>query len=239
MDYDTTPFAEFFTERFKEKGTTLKRLSDATGIAPSHIEAIMRGDFASMPSAPYFRGYLIRLGKELDFNGEEWWMRLKNEGVIQNSGELDTLPRNRFIKKAPPKYLWAIGVAVIVLIYLAFQLPRILGKPSLSVTFPVQSPYTTTSSTLTISGTVSNADSLYLNNNQQIPIAADGSWSENVLLGAGANPFEITAKKFLGGSTQITEQIIYQPGNTPVTTISTSTASSTTTTGSSSATSTH
>ncbi|HUC31308.1 MAG TPA: hypothetical protein VMR99_01305, partial [Candidatus Paceibacterota bacterium] len=160
-------------------------------------------------------GYLIHLGAVLDFDGEEWWVKLKKEGVVKNSGELDTMPRNRFIKQSPPKYLWAIGAGILVLIYLAFQAPRIFGRPTLTVISPDANPYTTASSTITLAGTVSGADSLYLvganGETEPIIIAADGSWQKGVLLGAGPNPFEISAKKFLGGERTITEQIFYQP----------------------------
>jgi transcriptional regulator with XRE-family HTH domain len=222
------PFEQFFADKIKERGLSLKKLAEMTGIAPSHIENFLRGDFDSMPSAPYLHGYLIHLGTVLDFDGEEWWVKLKKEGVIKNSGELDTLPRNRFIKQAPPKYLWWIGAGVVVLIYLAFQAPRIFGTPTLTVISPDANPYVTSSSTFTLTGTVSGADSLYLvganGSQEQIIIAADGSWQKNVLLGDGPNPFEITAKKFLGRSTTVTEQIFYQsPGGV----IPTSTATST------------
>jgi hypothetical protein len=187
-----------------------------------------------MPSAPYFHGYLIHLGAVLDFDGEEWWLKLKKEGVIKNSGELDTMPRNRFIKQSPPKYLWWIGVGVIVLIYLAFQAPRIFGKPVLMVSIPNANPYVTTSSTLTLSGTVTDADSLYLvgadGGQEPIIIAADGSWQKSVLLGVGPNPFQISAKKFLGGETSVTEQIFYQPtGSTTTTSTASFTPSASTT----------
>jgi transcriptional regulator with XRE-family HTH domain len=229
MNASNLPFEQFFAEKIKERGVSLKKLSEITGIAPGHIESLLRGDFESMPSAPYFHGYLLRLGAELDFDGEEWWTTLKREGVVKNSGELDTLPRNRFIKKSPPKYLWAIGAGIIILIYLAFQAPRIFGKPTLTVTSPSANPYVTTSSTITLSGTVSNADSLYLvganGETEQIIIASNGSWQKGVLLGAGPNPFEISAKKFLGGETDVTEQIIYQASGT-----ATSSPSGTTTT---------
>lgn len=206
----------------KEKGFSLKRLSDATGIAPVHLENMLRGDFADMPSAPYFRGYLLRLGKMLDFDGEEWWTILKKEGAIKNSGETDSMPKNRFIKKAPPKILWAVGAVVIVLIYLGFQAPRIFGKPSLVLSFPSSNPFTTSSSILTITGTVQNAETLTLNGDA-VTISADGSWQKGVLLQSGLNTFQIAAKKFLGGETDVVEQIVY----TPTVTVSTSTASTT------------
>jgi cytoskeletal protein RodZ len=212
MDSETTiTFEQFFADRIKDKGISLKKLADVTGITPVHIESLLRGDFDSMPSAPYFRGYLLRLGEELNFDGEEWWRLLKKEGLIKNSGSTDTLPHNRFLRQSPPKYLWAIGAVVLLAIYFAFQAPHIFGKPILTVTFPEASPYTTTSSTLILSGTVANTDALYLNDTQEIPVTAGGAWQETVLLGAGPNPFKITAKKFLGGATSVTEEILYEP----------------------------
>jgi transcriptional regulator with XRE-family HTH domain len=230
MPPNDLPFEQFFAEKIKERGVSLKKLSEITGIAPSHIENLLRGDYENMPSAPYFHGYMLHLGAVLDFDGEEWWARLRKEGVVKNSGELDTMPRNRFIKQSPPKYLWWIGAGVLVLIYLAFQAPHIFGKPTLTVISPDANPYVTTSSTFTLAGTVAGADSLYLvganGGQEQIIIAADGSWQKGVLLGIGPNPFEILAKKFLGGQTTVTEQIFYQPAGG---TVPTSTASSTTT----------
>ena len=216
MSPNDLPFEQFFAEKIKERGVSLKKLSEMTGIAPAHIESLLRGDYDSMPSAPYFHGYLLHLGAVLDFDGEEWWAKLKKEGVIKNSGGLDTLPRNRFIKQAPPKYLWWTLVGGVVLIYLAFQAPRIFGKPTLTGISPNTNPYVTASSTFTLAGTVSGADSLYLvgadGTQEPIIIAADGSWQKEVLLGIGPNnQFEISAKKFLGGATTVMEQIAYQP----------------------------
>jgi transcriptional regulator with XRE-family HTH domain len=235
MSPNDLPFEQFFAEKIKERGVSLKKLAEMTGIAPAHIESLLRGDYENMPSAPYFHGYLIHLGAVLDFDGEEWWAKLKKEGVIKNSGELDTLPRNRFIKQSPPKYLWWIGAGVIVLIYLAFQAPRIFGKPVLVVSVPNVNPYVTTSSTLTLNGTVTGADSLSLvgadGELEPIIVAADGSWQKSVLLGVGPNPFQISAKKFLGGKTNVTEQIFYQPtGSTTTTPIVSSTPSTSTVT---------
>ncbi len=234
MSPNDLPFEQFFAEKIKERGVSLKKLAEMTGIAPAHIESLLRGDYENMPSAPYFHGYLTHLGAVLDFDGEEWWAKLKKEGVIKNSGELDTMPRNRFIKQSPPKYLWWIGAGVIVLIYLAFQAPRIFGKPALMVSVPSANPYVTASSTFTLSGTVTGADSLSLvgadGEQEPIIVAADGSWQKSVLLGVGPNPFQISAKKFLGGETSATEQIFYQPtGSTTTTPTASSTPSASTT----------
>ncbi len=242
MDHDEEiGFGAFLADRMRDKSVSMKKLSDLTGIALAHIEALLRDDFESAPSAPYLRGYLIRIGKLLDFDGGAWWMRLKRNGSVKNSGDLDTLPENRFIRQSAPKYLWAIAAALVLLIYLALQAPRIFGKPTLTVTFPDRNPYSTSSSVIMIAGAVSNADTLSLNNDTVI-IAKDCSWEKGVLLQGGQNPvntLKIAAKKFLGGETDIVLQIIYDAststqssqsrggGTTPVVHFGTSTATGT------------
>ena len=49
----------------------------------------------------------------------------------------------------------------------------------------------------------------FLFDGDEATIAGDGLWQKNVLLQAGTNTFNISAKKFLGGTTDIIEQIIY------------------------------
>jgi lambda repressor-like predicted transcriptional regulator len=216
MNHDEMLFEEFLSARMREKGVSLKRLSETTGIAPKHIENMLRGNFEDMPSTPYFRGYVMRIAKVLDFDGEESWEKLKREDFIKNSGPSDALPKNRFIKKELSKKTWAIGVVVaIVVVYLIFALPRITGKPTLTIVSPPGNPYTTTLSTITIAGTVRNADSLYLvglgGDEEEITIAPDGSWQKGVLLQNGLNTFKLSAKKLLGGQTDVMEQILYEP----------------------------
>lgn len=221
-------FQTFFAAKLKERGVTLKKLSEATGIAPSHLESMVHGKFDDLPSSPYLHGYILRLGKVLDFDGEAWWEKIKKEGLVKDSGPTDALPNNRFLKQSPTKLIWIIVVVILILIYLAFQLPIIFSKPKITVTFPTQNPYTTSSSTLTIEGTTSGANSLNLNGDN-IPIAPDGSWQKTVLLQDGPNNFDITANKLLGGGADVTEQIFYEGGTMPANASSTSISSSTAT----------
>lgn len=204
-------FEEFIAARMRDKGISVKRLAEITGITPAHLENLVRGNFHEMPSVPYFRGYVMRVAKVLDFDGEAWWAKIKKETSVKNSGPSDELPRNRFIKKDIPKTWWIAGIVVVLLvIYLIIAFPRIAGKPTLTVTYPPGNPFLTMSTTLTIQGTVQNADLLYLNG-EGIVIAPDGTWQKEVLISQSEpNTFQIVAKKFLGGETDVTEQIIYE-----------------------------
>ena len=232
MPPEEITFQIFFAAKLKDRGISIKKLSEATGITPAHLEALAQGRFDDLPAAPYVHGYLVRLGKILDFNGEESWEKIKTERTVQNSGSTDTLPSNRFIKQAPMKFIWIGVVAVIVVIYLAFQIPAVFSGPRLKVSFPPSNPYSTSSSTVTLTGTVQGTQALSLSNgsngdSENITVNPDGSWQKAVLLQDGQNTFEITAKKLLGGQTVVTEQILYQDLNLPPSVIPTSSPSST------------
>src|SRR5882724_10406402 len=92
-------FALFLSEKMRGKNMTAKKLAELSGILENHIEQLMAGRYEALPPAPYLHGYLARLGEALDFNGEEWWTRLKEEGLLAGSGPKDQLPTNRFAKK--------------------------------------------------------------------------------------------------------------------------------------------
>ncbi len=210
-------FQEFLAERLRSKGISLKKLSEITGIAPVHLANLFHGNFSDMPSKPYLHGYLIRIGRTLDFDGEEWWEKLGQEDTMKDAGVSDELPRNRFVRSRVPKSAWIAAVFIVILAgYFIFAFPYIFGKPILAVTYPTENPYVTPSSTLTIQGTVRNADALYLVSNgssssEEIIIAPDGSWEKGVTLGEGPNSVVISAKKFLGGETNVTQEVIYTP----------------------------
>jgi len=207
-------FSSFLTSRIKDRGVNLKKLSELSGISMKHLEALCHGDFWSMPSAPYLRGYLIKLGEILDFDPNPWWSKIKSAGFVKNSGAGDAPPKNRFIKPQFLRFIWIAVVALFFAVYLSLQFSKIIGQPSLKLVYPDKNPAVSVINAITIQGTVSNLNELTLNG-EVISVGKDGSWEKIVLLEPGLNTLEIKAKKFLGGETKIVEQIIYQPTSTP------------------------
>jgi len=225
MNPEDISFEEFFAERTRQKGFSLKKLADATGITPRNLADIASGNFAAMPSAPYVRGYLIRLGEVLDFDGESWWQKIKVERSVKNSGATDALPKNRFLKKYPTRYIVGAIIITLIIIYAIVQFPTIAGRPMLVVTNPAQSPFTTDMNQFTMQGTVQNASALSIDGDN-VAITPEGLWQKEILLSNGLNQITVSAKKFLGGTTAVTEQILYQ-GSTPIVNAATSSPSST------------
>ena len=197
----------------------------------NHIENMLRGDFENVPSVPYFRGYLIRLGEVLNFDGEAWWTKIKKEEGVRKSGPTDSLPKNRFARKSPAKIIAISSATLVLLIVFGFALPHIVGQPSVSIMTPQGNPYITSSDSVVIQGVARNANSVYVNSDEA-PIGSDGSWQKTVLLQGGMNTFDISAKKFLGGTTNVVEQIMY---NAPAGSAASSSPATSSTTATSSA----
>jgi cytoskeletal protein RodZ len=197
----------FLGERLRDKNITVERLSELSGIAIKHLENILKGDAEKLPSTPYLHGYLLKLGEILGFDGKAYWEEWRKHS-IPSSGASDRLPENRFSKKPVSKYVWAGVAGLLVLIYLGFELPRIIGAPLLYVTSPKNDPVYTTSSQITVSGTLQNATGLSING-EPTYLEINGSWQKTVSLQNGLNTIEITAKKFLGGESKIVKQVIY------------------------------
>ncbi|RJQ28918.1 helix-turn-helix domain-containing protein [Candidatus Parcubacteria bacterium] len=207
---DYPDFEYLFNEKLRERGLTLKRLSELSNIATSHLESLRSGDFGSLPPAPYVRGYLRRLGSLLGFDPEVWWERLKAGNLVKVSGEGDELPRNRFAKRSRTRLFWVGGGILIVLLYLGTQFPRILGEPVIHITYPDEPILAVRESEIVIYGTVKNADSLSVND-ESVLISADGSWKRTLTLHPGLNTIQILGKKFLGRETRASRQVLFEP----------------------------
>jgi len=225
-------FQSFLSSKLKEKNLNLKKLSEISGIALWHLENLNSGNFGALPSAPYIRGYLKKIGEILEFNSEEWWQILKHQEEIKSSGIEDELPKNRFLKKPQTKKIVAAVVVLIILSYFGFRFSQIFGRPEIILTYPQgEGILTSTNQEMTIQGTLKNGDKILIGN-EEIPVNSDGSWQKTVpLTSSTPNNIEITAKKFLGRETKLTLQIIYEPpqetGKKIILPASTSTSSST------------
>ncbi len=194
----------------REKGMSLKKLGDVSGIAPAHLEALLRGHPEELPPAPYLRGYLKRLGDILDFESEEWWVAFKQEAELARAGGTDHLPRNRFARQSAMRYLWLGGLVLLLLLYFGFRFTQVFGKPMLEVEFPPAEVTRTTEQAIVLRGEVKNGDELKING-EAVILMKDGSWQKEILLQSGLNSLEIKATKFLGGETSVLRQIIYEP----------------------------
>lgn len=212
MHEDEVLFTEFFNQKLKERGFTLKHLSEATGIAIKHLENFGNGRFERLPSAPYVHGYFVKLGDILGFNPDEWWNRIKEEDAVHRSGSADQMPKNRFSRLRGRALVWGVVVLALAGLYVAARFTTIIGEPNIIIAAPepqaVNFSTNVSNSTLTMEGFVMNGDTLTING-ANVPLGPDGAYTAVVQLQPGPNTIELRAKKFLGRETTLTRQVRY------------------------------
>lgn len=208
-------FENFLNDKVKARGLSLERISEQTGISLKHLESLSRGHYEEMPPAPYFRGYLAKLGSLLDFDPELWWTRFQAMGVVKKSGPLDQLPKNRYAKSSRLKFVIFGAIALVILIYLGMSLPRILGKPQLTIDYPKDSLITAHDPRVLTYGTLKNGNNLTVNG-EPVQVADDGSWQKEILLDPGLNTLNFNAQKFLGREVNQLRQINYDASGAAV-----------------------
>ncbi|MBI2033603.1 MAG: helix-turn-helix domain-containing protein [Candidatus Liptonbacteria bacterium] len=204
-------FQDFFNSKIRERGLTLKKLSELSGITLKYLEYLSAGNFEALPSAPYFRGYLEKLGRILDFDDAEWWQNIKEEEVVKTSGTLDQLPKNRFALSSPVKFIWPAIILILVVFYFGARFSKIFGQPRVSIAYPTEAFTNIASQKIVVRGELKDGDKLVING-EVVVLEDDGSWEKNILLEPGLNTILITAKKFLGREIRIIRQVLYKPG---------------------------
>lgn len=208
MHEDEVLFTEFFNQKLKERGLTLKNLSDATGIAVKHLESFSHGRFERLPSAPYVHGYFAKLAPILGFEPDEWWDRIKEEDTVHRSGSADRMPDNRYGRLKGRALIWGLAVLVLGGLYVAARFTTIIGEPRLILNEPAAGLPPVSSSVITFRGMVKNGDTLTLDG-ASVALGPDGSFSAEVTLRPGPNTIELRAKKVLGREITLTREIYY------------------------------
>lgn len=218
---ELSPFAAFVAERLREKNLSLRRLSEMTGVSPRHLGALLEGRFDRLPPAPYVRNYLIRIGEVLEFDGQAWWERLKEEGLVRSSGPADELPKNRFARRAPPKVVWVVGIVMLIFLYFGLRSSNIFGTPRVMIAYPQSTVTVSNESEVIVRGTLANGDKVSVNG-ESVPVERGGVWEKRISLQPGLNTVEVHAEKFLGKGVTLVRQILYEPAPLPISTATSS-----------------
>lgn len=202
---------DILREQMQIKGLNPERIRQLTGITERFIAAFTEGTKEKLPAAPYVRGYLLRIAAVLDLSGQELWETYKSELLSKSSGPLDRLPENRFALKKINKKRLALGAAALLLIvYLAINANRFLGRPQITITSPAPETFVTTASTLNLAGQINPSDKLIIGG-EEIQVDESGRFEESYELEPGLNRIEFLVKRFLGREARVIKQVIYQP----------------------------
>lgn len=210
-------FQQFLNERLRERGLTLKRLSELSGVNLKYLEQLSNGSFEELPAAPYLRGYIVKISEILEFDHETWWKFIKREEGLKTSGGEDQLPKNRFARERTPRPFWIAALIVLAVLFFGVRASRILGRPTLTISNLTEETLTTSSDRFTIEGTITGGNKVVVNN-ESVDVGADGSWSKSVILEPGINLIEIKGRKFLGNEVTAIRRIVYEAPSAPTST---------------------
>lgn len=207
MNDDRKEIGEMLSTVMREHNISADALSNATDIPKRFIDALIEGDFGSLPAKPYIRGYLFKIAEALRLDKNALWQSYKNSSSVAGSGEFDKLPANRFaLKRMSTARVFAIFAVLILLVFLGTRFNDILGKPTIEIV----APEITNEETATVSGKVRAGDTLTLNGEVIYP-NEDGVFEKRVQLQPGLNPLRFTVKRYLGREAVFDDQIFYQP----------------------------
>lgn len=199
----------------EERGLTIEKMRQQTGIGERHLHALFRGEMQKLPAAPYVRGYLMKIGQTLGLDGQELWKLYHAELNLKHSGPLDRLPENRYALRHMDRRL-VIGLSALILLalYVGINARRFLGQPELTLANPATETTVMQDEFVTLEGRVDPRDKLLVNDKELAP-DKDGNFQMSYRLEPGLNTITVTARRILGRETRLVRQIIYEPPPKP------------------------
>lgn len=201
-------FAAFFAQKLKERGLSVRKLSEMSGISLKDLEILAEGDMEHLPPAPYLKGYTTRLAKILEFDPEVWWQYFESTGTVRRSGVTDMLPQNRFALSKKMRWGWMIAIGSLVILYGILRFSAITGRPTLEITSPQEEGILVHEDTYTLRGLFSGGTTLTVNGD---PITVEQkAWEYKATLKEGQNTLEFVGKKRLGKEVRETRQIFFE-----------------------------
>ncbi len=205
-------FTNILRDALRARGYSVERLAKETGISDRFLSLMLEERYGELPPSPYVHGYIVRIGKVLDFDGEEMWqMYFREKKDIKKSGERDKLPPNRFLLKrvhvsALVAALLLAGIAVYFFVssYRSADITKALSIMDLGGETTV-----VTTSTLRVAGTVSGNATLTINGSAVYP-DINGAFTHTLNLSPGMNAVVFEVRGMLGRTGEVTRYVFFR-----------------------------
>jgi len=214
---ENVSLGEFLSQKRKEKGFSLEKISQETKINLSYLRAIEEDDYSNLPPPVYLRAIIKKYSRYLHLDPDEVLKILTETNHRQwMSGEKDTLPKNRF---AVPQsrivvylrnffsQLLKFILFFIIVGYIFYELSFLVFPPKI-ILFSPSEDYSTNQKELNISGKVIRAKSVFLKN-QVLTLDEKGNFFYTLILNPGLNQIEIKATNHLGREAKVIRNINY------------------------------
>lgn len=204
----------------EEAGFDLATAAQRLGISHHHLQAIEASAYDRLPGEVYIKNFLKRYAALLTINedsvlaafAEEYALAQRANPRLHQGTLPPTPPRRTF--SVTPALLKRLSIGLLitaVLVYLGWEVSKIVAPPPLAVTSPVDN-FITQENVVTIAGTT-EAEAIVLINNQQTFVDQRGAFSETIVLEPGVNTITIAAKKQRSRERVIYRQVLYETTN--------------------------
>ncbi len=198
---------EYLISVRKQLNLDVKTVALLTQIKPSYIDLLEKGEYNSLPSDVYIRGFLKSLAdfyhiKEdllVDQYEKERGIGVLPAAVVKTQERrISFTPRNLVIGAS-------ILLALIAFLYIGNQIKSVLAPPFLNVDEPANDT-SIDGNSIIIAGRGEIGAQVFINN-QPVLMDQNGHFTENLLLSPGLNIIEVSEKNKFNKVSKVTRTI--------------------------------
>lgn len=201
----------------EESNLTLEDIQRKIGVSKKYIEYLEQSRYEMLPGDVYVRSFLKKYVAVLRINEEKVFKlyqgeRKVAESLVKQEKKIYFPPKSK-VNFTPftPKFFRNIIIAVLVLgilVYLGWELFRVISPPALSVTYPPDR-LVTESKNLKITGQT-EPESKVLVNGKEVYVDSRGHFQEEIVLKEGINVIKVSAYKKQGKESVVSREILYK-----------------------------
>ncbi len=201
-----------------DAGWTIEEAAKKTSIQAKYLTIIESGLYRQLPGPVYARSFVKRYALALGVQVEQVMELFDREYQIVTSGRVERhLPSERVSTehhwvRRHARLLIAGGVISLVLVYLGFQVDRLITPPTLIISQP-SADITTRDRQVTIKGSTDVTAGVTINN-QAVALGSTGSFSEKIDLSPGLNTLTVVAQKKHSRPRTVIRNILVETENT-------------------------
>lgn len=217
---DQESLGELLVAARKKQRLPLKKIAYQLAINESYLEALEKGEYNRLPGNIYAKSFLkvyadfLKLDQEkiLELYNQEMDLKHKVGQINEEIPRMIKRVTNRRLAITPKIFhrLLIVAVIVVFLVYLAWELKRIITPPFLVIDQPANNLITKDYS-VEIMGSTEQEAKLVING-QELMANKDGHFSKRLDLKAGVNTITISAEKKYSKPNVVYLQVLVDSG---------------------------
>ncbi|MFH1235483.1 MAG: helix-turn-helix domain-containing protein [Parcubacteria group bacterium] len=201
----------------EERSESLETAAADVRIRKEYLSALEESNYLSLPGPVYVKSFLRRYADHLGVNADMVMRLYEGEAGVLQKQEKRQLAQGLHRKPQmpriilTPRHLKRIAIELIILgilVYLGFEIQRIIAPPELIIELPSDNIRVTERS-LQIRGTTEPEAILHVNGEEVIPTET-GSFEDVVELTEGLNTIVITAQKSRSSVVEVLRSVLFE-----------------------------